>query len=167
MGQQLWVQRSSPEPGSGLRALWRGEPATVGELTACRGRLRSALSRGARPVGCDDADVERLVLVFEELGSNGLRHGRPPVRMTVTATRNGWLLDVSDLAVDRPPAPAVGRDPADGGLGLYLVARLCAAHGWTVQGGRKHVWACIDVTGVPTPSGGAVALPRPRRSSPG
>jgi hypothetical protein len=62
----------------------------------------------------------------------------------VTATERGWLIDVSDSAPERPPTPALGRDAADGGLGLYLVARLCAAHGWTVQHGRKHVWACVE-----------------------
>jgi hypothetical protein len=38
----------------------------------------------------------------------------------------------------------VDRDAAEGGLGLYLVARLCTAYGWTVQSGRKHVWACVE-----------------------
>ena len=162
MGQQLWAHRSSPEPGEALAAVWRGEPATVAELSAHRGRLRAALFNVPRPVGCDDGDVERLLLAFEELGSNGLRHGRPPVRMTVTPTGSGWLVDVSDLAVDRPPAPAVGRDPADGGLGLYMIARLCAAHGWHIRNGRKHVWGCIEAAGVPHALGQAVALPRPR-----
>ena len=55
-----------------------------------------------------------------------------------------WLLDVSDAAVDRPPTPAIDRDAADGGLGLYLIAQMCSAHGWTVDEERKHVWACVD-----------------------
>jgi hypothetical protein len=36
---------------------------------------------------------------------------------------------------------AVGRDPAQGGLGLQLVDRLCDSHGWLVDAERKHVWA--------------------------
>jgi hypothetical protein len=44
------------------------------------------------------------------------------------------------------PTPAVGRDPAKGGLGLYLVARLSVAHGWYVDEGCKHVWACLPTT---------------------
>ena len=87
--------------------------------------------------------IERLLLPFEELGSNGLRHGRPPIRVTVATTRTGWVVDVSDTAVDTPPSPAVGRDPAQGGMGLRLVARLASGHGWEVRDGRKHVWACI------------------------
>ena len=84
-----------------------------------------------------------MLLAFEELASNGLRHGRPPVHVTVTATRAGWLLEVSDAADDRPPTPAVGRDPVHGGLGLHLVARLCTTHGWIPRNGRKHVWAHV------------------------
>ena len=86
--------------------------------------------------------MERLLLAFEELVSNGLRHGREPVEVTVTTFDDGWLLQVTDTATDTPPIPAVGRDPSQGGLGLHLVARITAAHGWTVDGtGRKVVWA--------------------------
>jgi hypothetical protein len=61
----------------------------------------------------------------------------------VAVTRPGrfWLLEVSDAAADRAPAPAVDRDAALSGLGLPLVATICAAHGWTVEGGHKVVWA--------------------------
>lgn len=76
--------------------------------------------------------------------SNGLRHGRPPVHVVVTTTDAGGLIDVSDGAADTPPAPAVGRDPATGGLGLYLVARLSTAYGWTVQKDRQHAWAYVE-----------------------
>ncbi|MGR6967990.1 ATP-binding protein [Geodermatophilus sp. URMC 61] len=89
-------------------------------------------------------DLEELLLVYEELTSNGLRHGRSPVFVRVATTGDGWLVDVTDAAVDHPPVPAVDRDPADGGLGLHLVARLCRAHGWIVDDDRKHVWACVE-----------------------
>jgi hypothetical protein len=65
---------------------------------------------------------------------------------TVVAGTGGWLLDVSDRDADTMPSPAVGRDPSQGGLGLYLVARLSVAHGWYVDGGAKHVWACLPTT---------------------
>ena len=58
--------------------------------------------------------------------------------MVVPDTGPGWLLDVSDAA------PAVGRDPATGGLGLYTVARLSAGRRWTIDGECKHVWVRID-----------------------
>jgi hypothetical protein len=68
------------------------------------------------------------------------------------------LLDVSDGASDRPLELAIGRDAADGGLGLYLVAELCGPHGWTAVGGRKHVRARLDHTRTDPPGW----VPRPR-----
>ena len=88
------------------------------------------------------------------------------MRVVVTTTDRGWLIDVSDAATDRPPTLAVGRDAAQGGLGLYLVARLSAAHGWMVQDDRKHVWARIDYASCAAPVP-AAPLPRPRGDTTG
>jgi hypothetical protein len=101
---------------------------------------------GARPPGTDEGAVERPPPGYEELASNAVRHGRPPVRIQPTAHATWRLLDVSDVALDRPPAPATDLDPADGGLGLHLVAHLCGACGSTVTAGCTHVWARIDLT---------------------
>jgi hypothetical protein len=79
----------------------------------------------------------------------------------VTGNATSWLLEVSDAAADRPPSPAIGRDPAQGGLGLHLVARLCDAHGWTSDGHRKTVWARIDHTS----AGTRPARPREHRET--
>lgn len=163
MSETLWAHRPlprpAPEPAAGR---WEGAPATVAELTALRLELHAALLDGARPAGAGDDDIERLLLAFEELVSNGLRHGLPPVRVTVETTGTGWVLDVTDAAVNRPPTPAVGRDAAAGGLGLYLIARLCSAHGWMAEPGRKHVWARIDYAAAGDESS-TPRLPLPRR----
>jgi len=114
-------------------------------------------------IKCSQDAVERLLLVYEELGSNALRHGRGPVRMVLTAFDRYWLLVVSDAAADVPPLPATDRDAAEGGLGLYLVARVCGAHGWTQgEDGRKHVWAQIDHTRTEVQPEVLQSLPRPR-----
>ncbi|MGK5110681.1 MULTISPECIES: ATP-binding protein [unclassified Geodermatophilus] len=151
MDEAQWAHRPTPEVGADVTARWSGEPATAEEVSALRRQLRGALRDGSLPAGEDDA-VDLLLLVFEELVSNGLRHGRPPVRVAVTAVGTGWLLEVSDAAVDRLPTPAIGRDAAAGGLGLHLVARLCAGHGWTVREGRKHVWCRVSRTAAATGS---------------
>ncbi len=64
----------------------------------------------------------------------------------MSSNDTSWLLEVSDAAADRPPSPAIGRDPGQGGLGLHMVAQLCDAHGWDTDGHRKVVWARIDYT---------------------
>jgi hypothetical protein len=58
-------------------------------------------------------------------------------------TDDAYLIVVSDQAVSSPPSPAVGRDPSEGGLGLYLIAELATGHGWYVDDGSKHVWALL------------------------
>ena len=117
----------------------------MSELAGLRARLRQTLT-GSGVVRHPDRDhwSEHLVLIADELTSNGLRHGRSPVHVRTTATGRGWFVDVIDAAVEQPPVPAVDRDPADGGLGLYLVARLCRVRGWTVEDDGKHVWACMQ-----------------------
>jgi hypothetical protein len=89
-------------------------------------------------------DIDGPFLLYEESTSHGLRHGRSPVHVRITATRRGWLVDVIDAAVEQPPTPAVYRDSADGGSGLHLAARLCQVHGWTADNGREHVWARVE-----------------------
>ncbi|MFL6097255.1 MAG: SpoIIE family protein phosphatase [Blastococcus sp.] len=146
MSEALWATR--PRLAIPESPVWRGEPTTLAELRAMRMQLRELLGALHRPPGVTGDDVDRLLLAFEELVSNGLRHGRGPVRAAVTPTASGWLLEVSDAAGESPPVPAVDRDAALGGLGLYLVARLSGDHGWAVDDdGRKVVWARIDVEG--------------------
>jgi anti-sigma regulatory factor (Ser/Thr protein kinase) len=127
--------------------VWRWDLAAVAELPGARAGLRSLLCDVGFPHDGANTAGERLVLAFDELASNALRHGESPVVATVVAGSGGWLLDVSDQACRSMPAPAVDRDPAKGGMGLHLVACLAVAHGWYVDGGAKHVWACLPTTG--------------------
>jgi signal transduction histidine kinase len=139
--QDLWARRPPPARRLGSSVLGRWSPRTPADVTAHRLQLAEAASAVARPSA---EAAERLELVFEELVSNGVRHGRGRVEVTVSATGTGWLLEVVDGAGDIPPIPAIDRDAALGGLGLYLVARLSSAHGWTPTGaGRKLVWAHV------------------------
>jgi anti-sigma regulatory factor (Ser/Thr protein kinase) len=146
MSEALWAHQARPAPGPRASSVGRWEPACGAELTTHRRQLAAALRAGGTPSGNDDDAVDELLLAFEELASNALRHGGGQVRATVTDTGGSWLLDVSDAGVDRPPTPAIGRDAAEGGLGLYLIAQMCSAHGWMVDEERKHVWACVDHT---------------------
>jgi hypothetical protein len=161
MSEGLWAQRPTVDAGATLAVVWWAEPTSLDELPTLRSRLRAALDSGAA-AGAEA--VQWLLLAFEELASNGLRHGRSPVQVVVSDTGHGWLLDVTDTATDSPPRPAVGRDPATGGLGLYMVARLSAAHGWTIDGECKHVWVRIDHV-TDSPAAPVRRLPKPRASS--
>ncbi|MGY2085395.1 ATP-binding protein [Blastococcus sp. SYSU DS0539] len=137
-----WAHRPLP-PLTGTTGTWTWTIARPAELSAARTELRRGLAATTLPHGADADDVDRLLLAFEELASNGLRHTGAPVQVRVAGCDDGWLVDVSDARPDRPPVPAVDRDPARGGLGLHLVARLSARFGWAVVGARKHVWAAL------------------------
>ena len=130
-----WPSASPPPAWDGLS--WR--LSDVAELA----RVRDELRRSGKAGGPGEMR-DRLLLVLDEMASNALRHGGGHVEAAVRRTGDSFLVAVSDGATTTPPSPAVGRDPALGGLGLYLVAELSTAHGWHVDGDAKTVWAVLD-----------------------
>lgn len=86
---------------------------------------------GARSL---EEQVDQLVLATDEVVTNGLRHGQPPVTVRVLAAPDTMAVTVTDagpgpqslLAGYAPPRPS--RDPDDltaGGAGLWMARRLC------------------------------------------
>ncbi len=129
-------------PPSGDRLLsWN--LADIAQLPEVRAQLRRhvRVDGGSGQAATDLRD--QLVLAFDEMASNALRHGGGRVRATVRTSADSYVIEVSDQSPDAPPSPAVGRDPSEGGLGLYLIAEMATAHGWCVRDGAKHVWATL------------------------
>jgi anti-sigma regulatory factor (Ser/Thr protein kinase) len=124
------------------RTVLSWELEDIAQLPGVRAELRRVTTAAhERP---SDADLrDQLILAFDEMASNALRHGGGAVQAAVRTTDAAYLIEVSDQAETAPPSPAVGRDPSEGGLGLYLIAELASAHGWYARGGRKHVWALL------------------------
>lgn len=140
----LWGPGRPPTLSRDAATLGRWQLLDLADLSACRRSLADALRDRFHPTPGDEGSVQRLVLLLEELGSNALRHGQRPVELAVWSCPSYWLLTVSDAAVESPPVPAMNRDPAQGGMGLYLIARLGDGHGWTVQGDRKIAWVRVN-----------------------
>ena len=134
----IWPSASPPDGTPGLR--WA--LSDVAELPRVRAELRRYATNDAAAT-MDPALLDQLVLALDEMASNALRHGGGSVAATVRLTGDAYLVEVSDSATTAPPAPAVGRDPSEGGLGLYLIAELATRHGWYVSNGHKHVWALL------------------------
>ncbi|MEU2347751.1 ATP-binding protein [Modestobacter sp. NPDC049651] len=133
---------SSPPPPA--HDGWTWQLNSISELPRVRAQLRRDLAALADPADAAVADRnEAVVLAFDEMASNALRHGGGRVRARVQATADAWLVEVRDGAATRPPEPAVGRDPSQGGLGLYLIAEMADDHGWHLADGEKSVWALL------------------------
>jgi anti-sigma regulatory factor (Ser/Thr protein kinase) len=135
-----WPSGAPPEAREEL--IW--ELSGVGELPRVRQEVRRFVTERTGDADPDADLSDPLVLALDEMASNALRHGGGGgVRATLRSTSDAWLIDVTDCAFSRPPSPAVGRDPSEGGLGLYLIAELAIGHGWYAEDGCKHVWALI------------------------
>jgi signal transduction histidine kinase len=134
----FWPSASPPEAATALR--WELED--VAELPRVRAELRRHVT-GSTVEPVDPDLLDQLILALDEMASNALRHGGGSVVASVRVTADSYLVEVSDAATSAPPAPAVGRDPSEGGLGLYLIAELSTRHGWYVSDAHKHVWALL------------------------
>src|SRR3712207_7487743 len=125
MSRQSWPLCPLPD---GRGELWRWNLGTIAELPAARSGLRSRLSEVGLPDTADDSAGERLVLAFDELASNALRHGEVPVVATVVAGSGGGLPGVCARPPGHTREPAVGAGPpprgkGPQGTGPYAVAR--------------------------------------------
>jgi anti-sigma regulatory factor (Ser/Thr protein kinase) len=74
--------------------------------------------------------TETMVLAVNEVAGNGLRHGRPPVRVTLWPTPTHVLCDVTDRGrgITDPLVGYTPPDPlrlAEHGAGLWVTRRLC------------------------------------------
>jgi anti-sigma regulatory factor (Ser/Thr protein kinase) len=137
---RVWPSAAPPRAASGLS--W--QLADIAELPALRAEARRFAAHHAPGSDRPSVDVrDRLVLALDEMASNALRHGGGRVTAALRPSGGGYLVEVSDRAPSSPPVPAVGRDPSQGGLGLYLIAELALDHGWYVSDGRKTVWAVL------------------------
>jgi anti-sigma regulatory factor (Ser/Thr protein kinase) len=156
--QQAWPCVPVPSVAGDV---WHWQLESVPVVSRVRADLRARIAHPSVSSASTDDARDGLLLVFEELASNALRHGGGDVRALVVAASFGWLLDLSDEAPHRPPVPAIDRDPALGGMGLHLVAQLSSDYGWEDRPGRKHVWALLP-SGLRRAERSRERLPEPR-----
>ena len=133
-------RRANPdfiEPGDFLRALPVPEEpleATEPLLRVDDVRdyigLRHAVAERLAGLGGDPDALEDLHLAIDEMSSNAVRHGGPPVRLRLWASADRVVCTISDggAGMDDPFAgygPAHGDDLSRGGMGLWLARQLC------------------------------------------
>jgi anti-sigma regulatory factor (Ser/Thr protein kinase) len=74
--------------------------------------------------------LDSILLVTSELVTNGLRHGEPPVLLTVDRKGHRLRLTVTD-AGSKIPRPRMAGPESTGGRGLFLVSVLSTA--WKIE----------------------------------
>jgi anti-sigma regulatory factor (Ser/Thr protein kinase) len=92
--------------------------------------LRHAVAERLAGLGGSPELVEDLHLAVDEMCSNAVRHGGPPVQLRLWASAERVVCTISDRGpgMDDPFAgygPAHGSDLSQGGMGLWLARQLC------------------------------------------
>ncbi|WP_329380385.1 ATP-binding SpoIIE family protein phosphatase [Streptomyces sp. NBC_01716] len=103
-------------------------------------RARSAVAAQLRNWGLDDL-VAKTGLIVDELLTNALTHGAPPVRLRLVF-HDVLLCEVFDAGAGAP-RPRQSGPPDDNGLGLVIVAHSADSWGFRRTTDGKVVWAAL------------------------
>jgi anti-sigma regulatory factor (Ser/Thr protein kinase) len=92
--------------------------------------LRHSVAEHLAGLGGSADAMEDLHLAIDEMSSNAVRHGGPPVQLQLWASADRVVCTISDRGpgMDDPFAgygPAHGTDLSRGGMGLWLARQLC------------------------------------------
>jgi anti-sigma regulatory factor (Ser/Thr protein kinase) len=108
---------------------------------------RRAMARAADLWRLDRDMTETALLLVSELATNAIRHGTPPVRLSLRLERDRLRVEVTDSS---PTLPELGQPgPGQvGGRGLQIVQKLASRWGASSLPRRlgKTVW--FELTGM-------------------
>lgn len=108
-------------------------------------QARRVVDEAVSTWGLPDELGEDAALVVTELVSNGADHAKGPLRLTVSRTPVGILVEVFDRSSALPTLRPVEPDSARG-RGLIIVNALSARWGVTPSDDGKTVWAELATT---------------------
>ena len=108
---------------------------------------RRAMARVAVLWRLDKDMTETALLLVSELATNAIRHGAPPVRLSLRLDRDRLRVEVTDSS---PALPTLGHPGPDqvSGRGLQIVQQLAATWGASSSAPKlgKTVW--FELTGM-------------------
>ena len=119
--------RSLPVPAEPVEG---GEPLLrVDEVTDFVG-LRHAVGQRLAALGGERDRTEDLHLAIDEIAANAVRHGGPPVQLSLWGSADRVVCTISDHGPGMADpfagyGPAHGTDLSRGGMGLWLARQLC------------------------------------------
>ncbi|HEV7871812.1 MAG TPA: anti-sigma factor RsbA family regulatory protein [Modestobacter sp.] len=116
-----------PEPLESAEPLVHAD--SVRDLRGLRRDLAARAADASLPAGSEPA-LEDFLLAVDEMTTNALRHGRPPVDLRLWADGKRLVCTVTDRGAGlQDPfigyGPAHGDDLSLGGMGLWLARQLC------------------------------------------
>lgn len=97
---------------------------------------RRATARAAELWRLDRELTETALLLVSELATNAIRHGAPPVRLSLRLDADRLRVEVTDGSPTLPRLARPGPDQA-GGRGLQIVQQLAAR--WGAQASRRQL----------------------------
>jgi len=102
---------------------------------------RRLLATWFATIGLDQDGGADLHLAVGELVTNAVRHGKAPIRLTMTKRLDRIRIEVHDHGGGRPAIrPVQITGPNRGGWGLRMVDQLVDAWGTTTTGDLTTVW---------------------------
>jgi anti-sigma regulatory factor (Ser/Thr protein kinase) len=116
-----------PEPLERTEPLLRAD--AVRDLRRLRRELAERAAEAKLAAGSEPA-LEDFLLAVDEMTTNALRHGRPPVSLRLWASEDRLVCTITDRGAGfEDPfigyGPAHGDDLSLGGMGLWLARQLC------------------------------------------
>ena len=118
--------------------------------------------------GSIDADPNLLEQLFENLFRNAIEHAGDDVDISVESLQNGFVVGddgpgLPDDRIDELFEPGVSDGSGGTGLGLTIVKRIAAAHGWSVDArngpnGARFEFRVRSAADSPADAGSEVAL---------
>ncbi len=97
---------------------------------------RRATARAAELWRLDRELTETALLLVSELATNAIRHGAPPVRLSLRLESDRLRVEITDGSPSLPRLIQPGPDQV-GGRGLQIVQELAAR--WGAQASRQHL----------------------------
>jgi anti-sigma regulatory factor (Ser/Thr protein kinase) len=125
--------------GAGIEPLHRedvGMAPSPASVRAARTVIRHALET------LGPERTERAAVCGSELVSNAVRHGAPPIVLTVVRGADAVVIAVADGSRE-PPRPRAAPDDDPTGRGTLIVDRLADRWGVEFLPGGKQVWCLL------------------------
>ena len=115
-----------------------GMASLPGSVRAARAVIRQALD------AIDPERAERAVMCGTELVANAVRHGEPPIVLSVVRGPEDIVIAVADGSRE-PPRPRTAAHDDTTGRGTLIVDRLADRWGVDFLPGGKQVWCRITL----------------------